>query len=107
NTGRPGPPSHSMSCWVNCCSQTGNLPRRRQHLSGRSSLIQTAGSLPRDWPPRGELMTFGSYGGKKYAFVLMMLAAGALCAADAGQGRRSEEHTSELQSPDHLVCRLL
>src|SRR5258708_33553913 len=31
---------------------------------------------------------------------------------EAGQrfevrGRRSEEHTSELQSPDHLVCRLL
>src|SRR5258708_24220478 len=27
----------------------------------------------------------------------------------AGQGvrHRSEEHTSELQSPDHLVCRLL
>src|SRR5258708_12239279 len=25
----------------------------------------------------------------------------------AEQGRRSEEHTSELQSPDHLVCRLL
>src|SRR5258708_29811872 len=25
---------------------------------------------------------------------------------DAGLGR-SEEHTSELQSPDHLVCRLL
>src|SRR5258708_14720613 len=24
-----------------------------------------------------------------------------------GTGRRSEEHTSELQSPDHLVCRLL
>src|SRR5258708_27356250 len=23
------------------------------------------------------------------------------------QERRSEEHTSELQSPDHLVCRLL
>src|SRR5258708_24903127 len=22
-------------------------------------------------------------------------------------GKRSEEHTSELQSPDHLVCRLL
>src|SRR5438552_18309844 len=26
---------------------------------------------------------------------------------DRGQSRRSEEHTSELQSPDHLVCRLL
>src|SRR5438552_14845077 len=24
-----------------------------------------------------------------------------------GPRRRSEEHTSELQSPDHLVCRLL
>src|SRR5258708_29940605 len=24
-----------------------------------------------------------------------------------GFGMRSEEHTSELQSPDHLVCRLL
>src|SRR5258708_31437479 len=24
-----------------------------------------------------------------------------------GVGQRSEEHTSELQSPDHLVCRLL
>src|SRR5438552_12530522 len=29
----------------------------------------------------------------------------ALCAA--GDTPRSEEHTSELQSPDHLVCRLL
>src|SRR5207244_13648820 len=26
---------------------------------------------------------------------------------DYPPGRRSEEHTSELQSPDHLVCRLL
>src|SRR5207244_11063794 len=27
--------------------------------------------------------------------------------ATADKERRSEEHTSELQSPDHLVCRLL
>src|SRR5260364_119582 len=27
--------------------------------------------------------------------------------ADHGAWQRSEEHTSELQSPDHLVCRLL
>src|SRR5438552_7492984 len=26
---------------------------------------------------------------------------------EAQDGGRSEEHTSELQSPDHLVCRLL
>src|SRR5258708_10706589 len=29
------------------------------------------------------------------------------CAARRSIGFRSEEHTSELQSPDHLVCRLL
>src|SRR5258708_16277930 len=29
------------------------------------------------------------------------------CAGIRGNGSRSEEHTSELQSPDHLVCRLL
>src|SRR5215216_3738671 len=27
--------------------------------------------------------------------------------ASSGRASRSEEHTSELQSPDHLVCRLL
>src|SRR5258708_23991221 len=36
---------------------------------------------------------------------------GRLIALDARTGKpcreRSEEHTSELQSPDHLVCRLL
>src|SRR5438552_11868926 len=30
-----------------------------------------------------------------------------LQAANANAKYRSEEHTSELQSPDHLVCRLL
>src|SRR5258708_26766642 len=29
------------------------------------------------------------------------------CRPDDCSGTRSEEHTSELQSPDHLVCRLL
>src|SRR5438552_10995286 len=36
--------------------------------------------------------------------------AGATSMRAAGSGKtwiRSEEHTSELQSPDHLVCRLL
>src|SRR5207244_9189744 len=30
-----------------------------------------------------------------------------IAGATAGVENRSEEHTSELQSPDHLVCRLL
>src|SRR5690348_17869908 len=29
------------------------------------------------------------------------------CTNQAGEDNRSEEHTSELQSPVHLVCRLL
>src|SRR5258708_13441605 len=29
------------------------------------------------------------------------------CYGSQDECRRSEEHTSELQSPDHLVCRLL
>src|SRR5207244_13207999 len=33
--------------------------------------------------------------------------AGRLDAAQLADRPRSEEHTSELQSPDHLVCRLL
>src|SRR5258708_37547337 len=33
--------------------------------------------------------------------------AGALAASALARSERSEEHTSELQSPDHLVCRLL
>src|SRR5258708_20907237 len=32
---------------------------------------------------------------------------GARTSGCVAPGRRSEEHTSELQSPDHLVCRLL
>src|SRR5207244_12590256 len=32
---------------------------------------------------------------------------GRRCALQDGARRRSEEHTSELQSPDHLVCCLL
>src|SRR5947208_9395361 len=31
----------------------------------------------------------------------------AVAEAELFHARRSEEHTSELQSPDHLVCRLL
>src|SRR5258708_21360268 len=39
--------------------------------------------------------------GPPHLLVLQQLAGGAIVSS------RSEEHTSELQSPDHLVCRLL
>src|SRR5207244_8117073 len=38
------------------------------------------------------------------AFLAITLSA--VPAVRGGQASRSEEHTSELQSPDHLVCRL-
>src|SRR5438876_7649810 len=49
------------------------------------------------------------------ATVLVLVASGAACKNDSGVTGptamvplyRSEEHTSELQSPVHLVCRLL
>src|SRR5258708_38610391 len=31
---------------------------------------------------------------------------GVVCTLTGAEVKRSEEHTSELQSPDHLVCRL-
>src|SRR5258708_18606172 len=39
--------------------------------------------------------------------VCAVRAGGACARAHAARHGRSEEHTSELQSPDHLVCRLL
>src|SRR5258708_8072003 len=78
-------------------------------------------------PPRSTLFPyttlFRSCGHPFYAARYLFLSCGdPVCAArhllltggntgddpvDALPHRRSEEHTSELQSPDHLVCRLL
>src|SRR3990170_5797244 len=56
-------------------------------------------------PPRSTLFPyttlFRSRGGERLAAFRAHRRPG------AGPGGRSEEHTSELQSPDHLVCRLL
>src|SRR5258708_20227644 len=43
----------------------------------------------------------------KIGSLLSSAAASCRSSASALACRRSEEHTSELQSPDHLVCRLL
>src|SRR5438552_16304910 len=46
----------------------------------------------------------GKFPGTTYRFVPGGLVARTI---NFGSETRSEEHTSELQSPDHLVCRLL
>src|SRR5258708_18300818 len=64
----------------------------RSTLFPYTTLFRSAGcprALPRALRHRGWLMT-------KISLLLTTVSS-----------RRSEEHTSELQSPDHLVCRLL
>src|SRR5258708_39145974 len=67
-------------------------------------------ALPISWTGSGSgrRLQGAARGGSRSA---LPLAARARCGRSAGScsscQRRSEEHTSELQSPDHLVCRLL
>src|SRR5258708_29702502 len=69
-------------------------------------------SLVATLPPivdHGELAGSGGYQVpcSRQAFRRSSLTTPGCTTARRGQRRRSEEHTSELQSPDHLVCRLL
>src|SRR5258708_31973765 len=52
----------------------------------------------------GEKINPGQQAERAMALVLVVAREGRV---GARHGWRSEEHTSELQSPDHLVCRLL
>src|SRR5258708_9763905 len=60
-------------------------------------------------PARSTLMSgyFPAQHGVKYTLELDMPAPQYPDISVERAGERSEEHTSELQSPDHLVCRLL
>src|SRR5258708_12829644 len=54
------------------------------------------------WPIRWPVFAGHAGFGHRYA------TSPSRCSTGVSQtGQRSEEHTSELQSPDHLVCRLL
>src|SRR5258708_29498539 len=66
-------------------------------------------------PPRSTLfpyttlfrsLEFGAHAGRA-AIQALRLGVGLVGQAGMDVAQRSEEHTSELQSPDHLVCRLL
>src|SRR5256885_3032310 len=56
------------------------------------------------WSPRGDLIAFTKIGGGFHVGIMSPAGGGEKMLTD---GWRSEEHTSELQSPCNLVCRLL
>src|SRR5258708_31537973 len=62
-------------------------------------------------PPRSTLFPYTTLfrSGLEFLGLFQILAGAERALARAGENdrARSEEHTSELQSPDHLVCRLL
>src|SRR5258708_20232449 len=60
-------------------------------------------------PPRSTLFPYTTLFRSLFvsSLVLGICRHGTLLDQDVGDAQRSEEHTSELQSPDHLVCRLL
>src|SRR5690242_21119638 len=58
-------------------------------------------------PPRSTLFPYTTLFRSWQTGVLIGLAAGVVQILAGGPGRRSEEHTSELQSHVNLVCRLL
>src|SRR2546426_7555446 len=70
-------------------------PRWAKHLGFAASLIEFAISVPLWW-------TFVPSGGMQ-----VVCDAPWIQVPLFGTGARSEEHTSELQSPCNLVCRLL
>src|SRR5438552_9836886 len=73
----------------------------------RSSDLLGTGILPgttrKPAPPNGPSRGMASSGTTTACFNSAPMNPG----CTRGPVRRSEEHTSELQSPDHLVCRLL
>src|SRR5258708_22311095 len=67
-------------------------PTQGAGFAGLVALVILAGSNPIHIPNTRSSFTAGD------VFIFLAVACGET---------RSEEHTSELQSPDHLVCRLL
>src|SRR5258708_24385519 len=77
-----------------------------------SALAAAVGTLPRLLRVNSSTCSWLSSSASR-----RLAAEGAMCSRAAARAmalssitatnRRSEEHTSELQSPDHLVCRLL
>src|SRR5438876_7760807 len=106
--------ARSMRCWPNQDTVSTRPRRRRTSHSGDEQMSNPAQSahgnvgFP-EGPAHGEQHEGTSSPSVTAARVKSEIANHPLAAGyDDSQSRfRSEEHTSELQSPVHLVCRLL
>src|SRR5258708_23928839 len=72
----------------------------RSTLFPYTTLFRSSPTSYQTAPPRVALNVLADVTGRGYPV-------SPLDATPTGETGRSEEHTSELQSPDHLVCRLL
>src|SRR2546426_6791031 len=71
----------------------------RSTLFPYTTLFRSPARRGLPWPGRPEM--------SRELAILDLPPPGCAAASERRQGRRSEEHTSELQSPCNLVCRLL
>src|SRR5207244_11852619 len=86
----PPPPLSTLFPYTTLFRSAQTTPRTESLSLSRGCRDAALGGLGRD---RGQSNQYRSVpGGKRHGIEVKM---------------RSEEHTSELQSPDHLVCRLL
>src|SRR5574344_2300061 len=90
------------------------LQREKERTASENKIKADASAVKADWESRSGMQSVsrsGSYNAPTEQNVGLLAeatrtAAKGSEAEKANTAKRSEEHTSELQSPDHLVCRL-
>src|SRR5947208_6356567 len=97
--------------WTDLSRTVGGLRFTQISQAGREQIQKWLSRLrteeaPREVPEEIEAFEEKEIPEEEEALIPQLVTAGAATPLRAN-GPRSEEHTSELQSPDHLVCRLL
>src|SRR5256885_7109919 len=100
--GSSTPPGHSNCAWASLSGYNTGAPARVK----RSPSPLSASPRREVWRPIRISPLASSARYSTYTFPSLTAAAG-LKVANSSHRTRSEEHTSELQSPCNLVCRLL
>src|SRR5207248_5026805 len=94
------------------CDQTGVPIHFHSSTTSGSACLMSVRILPRVFPRQSpsSVILFEMSSAADWPWLapdFFMVSSLPLCAKTSGHSHRSEEHTSELQSPYDLVCRLL